>query len=156
MISPYGNEFRSLMNVWDRQQLLEAIQEKKNRIKALIEGGPLLLFMKHKGSGDIFGSDENSRVIFARMKNPDAEQPEEWADEANFSAFNMCKLLNGEKGHEALFGKKDLDKLDVIDDKENLIDMLVKAIKGSGGSGAVTIRMRTPGDIEFGNPLQEK
>jgi len=157
MLSPYGDEFRHLMNIWDKQRLLEAIHEKKNKIKAMIEGGPMILFLKHKDSGDIFGADEPSRVVFARMKNPDEDSPPEWADQANFMATNMCKLLNGDSGHQMVFGKKDMDKLDVMDDKDSLIDQLVKTIKGSGeGPKQIVIRMKGhPADMEPGQDLQE-
>jgi len=159
MLSPYGNEFRGLMNIWDRQRLIEDIHAKKNRIKALIEGGPLILFLKHKDSGDIFGADEDSRVVFARMKHPSKDEPPEWADEASFMVNNMSKLLNGEADHNSIFGKKDLSKLDVLEDKDSLIDMLVKAIKGSGAPPqpgiVLQVKKGSPGSTEFGKDLQE-
>jgi hypothetical protein len=147
------------MNIWDRQRLIEAIQEKKNKIKAMIEGGPMILFMKHKDSGDIFGADEPARVIYARMKNPDDDSPPGWADQANFMATNLCKLLNGGgEGIETVFGKKDLKKLNVIDDKDDLIDQLVNSIKGGDGSKKIVIvhkQGHEPGGIQFGNDFQE-
>ena len=101
-----------MLNTWDRYRLLQEIADSKNRIKALLDAGPMILFVRHKDTGDVFGADEPSRVAFARMKVPDDDAPEGWDDQANFMATNLCKMLNGEEGTDTVFGKKDLDKLD--------------------------------------------
>lgn len=158
MLSPYGHEFRSLMNVWDKQKLLEEISQHKNKIKAMIEGGPMILYVKHKDNGNIFGCDEPSRVMFARMNNPDDDAPPEWADQANFMATNLSKMLNGEDGAETVFGKKDINKLDVIEDKDKLIDMLLKNMKGDDGKNkTIIVKMgnSNPNGIPLGNDYNE-
>lgn len=139
MLSNNGIEFRSLMDAWDKQKLLEQINDHKNKIKAMIEGGPMILYVKHKDNDNIFGCDEPSRVMFARMNKPDDDSPPEWADQASFLATNLSKMLNGEDGTETIFGKKDMKKLDVIEDKDKLIDMLVKNMKGDGGKNKTVI-----------------
>lgn len=159
MLSPYGDEFRSLLNAWDKQRLLEEIEHQKNKIKAMIEGGPMILFVKKKDDDSIFGCDEPSRVIFARMNKPDEDSPPEWADQASFMATNLSKMLNGEDGAETVFGKKDMKKLDVLDDKDKLIDMLIKGMKGGGGGKGRTVvvqmKGQQPGGIQFGNDYNE-
>jgi hypothetical protein len=153
MLSPYGEEFRGLMNTWDKQKLLEEIADHKNKIKAMIEGGPMILFVKHKDSGHVYGCDEPSRVVFARMNGkPDDDSPPEWADQASFMATNLSKMLNGEDGTDTVFGKKDLKKLDVMEDKDKLIDMLVHGMKGDGRKNK-TIIVKMGGSNPAGIPL---
>lgn len=162
MLSPYGEEFRGFLDLWDKQaakqKLLEQIEDKKNKIKALLDGGPMLLFMKNKDSGDIFGADEPSRVVFARMKNPSEDESEEWVDNASFMATNLHKLLNGEEGHETVFGNKDMKHLDVMDDKDDLIEKLIKGMKGGGGKSKIVVMQSKngePGQTQFDKDFQE-
>lgn len=70
------------------------VEEKKREPETLVNSGEFLLFFKyHK---DIFGADENSRVVFARMKNPDKEDISNWEKEASFTAKNLSKFVKGE------------------------------------------------------------
>jgi hypothetical protein len=95
--------FRDIMEVWD------------SKIDALLDGeGTVLYFQK---DGDLFGTGEDSRVVFAKLKNPDDELPEGWADDANFSADNLSKSLKGDECKH-MFGKSDLDKIKIIDRDE--------------------------------------
>jgi hypothetical protein len=75
-----GYEFRDIMNVWDRFKLLEEINGIKNRIKNVIGNGQFIMFMKKKNHDDVFGTDEDGRLMFAKMKNPDDDEilPDGW------------------------------------------------------------------------------
>jgi hypothetical protein len=78
-----------------------------------------LVFFFKKGD-ELFGCPEESRLVFAKMKNPDDEDSKGWSDEAAFLAFNLSKAL--EEDNEApkrLFYKKDMDDLQILD-KETL------------------------------------
>jgi|SRR6185437_10850653 len=154
MNSPYGYEFRNLMNLWDKHKLLEEINHKKEKIKTLLDRGPMVLFLKHKDNEGIFGADEPARITFARMMNPDDDDASpDWADGANFMATNLSKLLNGEGDPSTVFGKKDLKSLNVMDDKDKLIDMLVRSMKGDGNKKVVILQQGDPNDDELGAEL---
>lgn len=106
--------------------LLEQIKEKKEKIKSLID--KFILFLKK--DNDVYGTDEPSRIIFARMKKPNKETPEGWEKEASFPATNLSKLAKGEN-QEIIFGYKDIKDLEIIEDKDELIDLLIKQIDGN-------------------------
>lgn len=107
------------MDLWD-DYLLE--EEDANKLRHTLEAQGFVLFFK-KGS-EYFGASEDSRVVFARMKNPDDEMPDGWEDEASFSAINLNKLVKGEPAQH-VFGKTDLKKIKIVDR-----DDVVEALKG--------------------------
>lgn len=126
-LSPGFSSFRDLMDMWD-VQLAES--EIDTRVKELINGRGLIMFFKK--NGEIFGSDEDSRVIFAKLKNHKEEEdmPDDWEKDANFSAHNLAKAVKGEPGQH-IFGEKDLPEINVID-KEEAEDALIKLAKKLG------------------------
>src|SRR5581483_4126086 len=93
--SPAFSSFRKLMDIYDETMLLEKNKKeaRHNKVKSIIDGKNLIMFFKKNGS--IFGAPEESRIVFARMKNPD-ETPDDWDDEANFNAFDLIKALSGD------------------------------------------------------------
>jgi len=100
------------MDMWDECLLQENAEEKINH---LIDSNGYVLFFKKDDS--IFGAGEDSRVAFAKMKNPDDDLPKGWEDEASFSADNLNKAIRGEP-HQHVFHKNDLEKMSVIDREE--------------------------------------
>jgi len=103
--------------------------EFNNKIKSLIDGRGLILFFK-KGD-DIFGCDEDSRVLFAKMKNPkDEDLPVNWEEDASFSANNLSRAIRGESTM-SVFSKKNLKEIKVID-KEKAEEALLKLAKKLG------------------------
>lgn len=96
-------------------------ENKLQKIKKIVDGDKFILFFKHKNK--IFGAPEESRIVFARMKNPDSDDmPENWGDGASFSAFDLIKALNG-NSVENLFSMRELPNIDIItrDEVENLL-----------------------------------
>ena len=93
-----------------------------SKIIALLDSDEYTLYFKK--DGEIFGSTEDGRVTFAKIKHPDPELPFHWKDEANFSATNLSKAIHGEKSQH-LFGKKDIGKIEIID-KEEALEKLKK------------------------------
>jgi hypothetical protein len=69
----------------------------------------ILFFTKGR---NIYGAPEESRVIFARMKDPD-----ENLDDAQFAAFDLLKALLGQESQH-IFGMNDLDNIHVKDRKD--------------------------------------
>lgn len=119
---PQFSAFRNLMTAWDECVYWEGVQD---QVRMLLDGQNLIFFFtKNK---EFFGAPEDSRVTFARMKNPDADSPAEWGDEATFLAVNLSKALTGAHSM-AMFSKKDLKAIKVVD-KEKIEDALLVAAK---------------------------
>lgn len=135
----------------DFRTWFEAHEGKKQKVRSLIDGHALIMFFT-KGEG-IFGAPEESRLVFAKMKNPDDDMSDGWQDEANFAAFDLIKALAGDKV-ENLFSTKDLGKIKVID-KDKAEEMLMnsevekmtqtignalKATHGKDGAGMIKLK----------------
>lgn len=105
------------MDIWDDYLMESGLEDK---INAMFDTHGFILFFK-KGK-DHYGAGEESRVIFARMKNPDKEIPDNWEEEANFSAYNLAKLLSGNQ-EMCMFDHKDLKKIKVVD-REDAVEFL--------------------------------
>jgi hypothetical protein len=106
--SPAFSNFRYWMDVWD-----EAVDN--NRIKELIEGNNFVFFFKY--NKEIFGAPEESRLTFAKMKNPDKDMPTGWAKEANFMALNFNKALQGDTVR-AIFNIKDINSIEILSQEQ--------------------------------------
>jgi hypothetical protein len=118
------------MNLWDEQCLKE---DKKNdqkhaKVKNIIDGQNLIIFFR-KGDS-VFGAPEESRIVFARMKNPSDDEP--LADDSNFSAFDLTQALNG-NSTENLFSLGDLPSIDVIT-RDQAEDALMQCPDGGPAS----------------------
>jgi hypothetical protein len=126
--SPAFSEFRSLMDKWDKHCVL---QEQRDSISDLMDRHGLILFFR-KGD-DLYGSPEDSRVIFAKLKSGEDDDPmmPGFRDEARFSAINLLKALSGspEESIENLFSIKDMPHIKVCD-REDAIDAIMTP-KGS-------------------------
>lgn len=113
--SPAFSKFRSLMDKWDNQVLHEKMID-----NFIDENGLLLFFTKGK---DCFGAPEQSRLVFAKLKDDDQECDEEgWRDEASFMALNLKDALMGDK-KQHIFSNKDLGSIKIID-KNDLYERL--------------------------------
>ena len=120
------SEFRDLMDMADEHAYIE---DCRHRVESMIDNGDyVLLFKKDK---DYFGGGEDSRVVFAKMKDPnDEDAPSGWDEEASFSADNLLKKLKGEPAQN-IFDKKDLKKIKIVD-REEIIDKLHKEAEKLG------------------------
>ncbi len=81
-------------------------------INELIDGRGLILFFK-KGN-EVFGAPEESRIMFARMKQPRQDDEAGSPMDGGFLAFNLLKSLMGDPSPN-MFGSGDLNKIHVID-----------------------------------------
>ena len=97
-------DFRELLNRWD-----EAVAADK--IHDMLEENDFVVYFKR--GNEIFAASEDGRLTFARMKNPDDDDPEGYMKEATFSVTNLTQAVEGEKS-ETVFGIKDLPKLKII------------------------------------------
>jgi len=99
--------------------------EIEKKIRALIEGSGFLMFFQF--NNEIFGTGEDGRIVFARIKHPNKDEVDGWNKEASFSALNLTRLLDGH-GTRSIFAKKDLSKIQVMD-AEKTIKILVKYVE---------------------------
>ena len=106
--SPAFSDFRHLMDLWDESQEMD-------KVEAMLSANQLILFFKK--NGNMYGAPESSRLVFARMKNPDKDTPKTYVDEANFMAVNLTKAVQGEE-EKVVFGKSDLKDIKIIDQDE--------------------------------------
>lgn len=97
--------FRELMDLWDENSL-------KDRLSSVLDNTGLVLFLVR--NDELFGCPEDSRLTFARLKNPD---PGDDIKDAMFSVFDLKSAMLG-KQIQKLFGAKDLDSLKIIDREE--------------------------------------
>lgn len=104
MNSPNFSNFRPLLDLWDN------VKDKFNK-KCLMEDNELVFFFKKDKV--LYGASENSRLTFARMKNPEKED-KEWSKDATFSAYNLEK----DRENETVFGSKDLENIKVVDQEK--------------------------------------
>lgn len=120
--SPSFSSFRSLMDIWDENTIIENKKkaEKQSKVKSIIDGKNLIMFFK-KGDS-LFGAPEESRIVYAQMRNPD----DDWSmgDDANFNAFDLIQALNGNSA-ENVFSMNDLPQIDVIT-RDEVEDSLMK------------------------------
>jgi hypothetical protein len=115
MQSPGFSSFRELIDKWD-----EAVD--RQQIQDMIEGNNFVFFFKKKD--EVFGAPEESRLTFAKMKNPDEDTPKEWAKDATFAAINFNRAIQGEKV-KSVFGFDDLKEIEVVE-RDEAIEKLVK------------------------------
>ena len=108
--------------------LIENQQDKKSKIRNLIDGQGLIMFFKKDDK--VFGAPEESRIIFARMKNPE-EDDVGWEDEANFAGYDLMQALQG-NSVENLFSAGDLPKIMIIN-RDQAEDSLMKCPGAEGG-----------------------
>lgn len=104
------------MDTWDEYCLAE------NEVSDLLDGGRYILFFK-KGD-NVFGAPEESRVIFAKLKNPDDDITQQWKDEAKFVATNLLQSVMGQPV-DTMFGCKDVKDMEVMD-RDKVMDLLIQ------------------------------
>jgi len=87
---------------------------KKNKITNILDGQNLIMFFSKNDR--FFGAPEESRIVFAKMKDPggNEDMPNNWEDEANFMAFDLMNALTG-KDTQNIFSAKDLPEIKVLD-----------------------------------------
>jgi hypothetical protein len=134
------SKFRSLMDTWDIY-LLES--ENESIIRNLFEKHELIMFFKKEN--DYFGCDEDGRIVFAKMKNPDEEMPEGWEKEANFTAININKMIKGDLV-EHVFDINSIKKLKVVS-----IDDVVEKFKNEATDSGNKINY-----INLNNPKKDR
>jgi hypothetical protein len=118
-------DFHKFLNLWEKH----LNNDFSDKIKSLLDGNELILFFIK--DDEVYGTDEDNRVTFARIMHPTADDGKEWAKEANFGAFNLTKALNGNKS-KSIFGLKNAKEITVVDRKK-AEEKLLKQAERAGG-----------------------
>lgn len=108
--------FRDLLNKWDEHLVLEA---EKQAIENHLDQNQCIIFFQN--GDDFFGGPEESRMIFAKLKDDDDKS---WRDEAQFMGLNLIQSLMGQPKQQ-VFSFKDLPNIKILD-RDNLIDQMIK------------------------------
>lgn len=111
------SSFRELLDRWDNWLIKE---DEEERVRTLLDGNELLMFFK-KGD-DYFGAPEESRLTFAKMKDPGDDMP---MDGASFMAINLARTVMGEPT-KVVFNNKDMKQIKIVDRDEVEKKLLAK------------------------------
>ncbi len=109
------------------QRLIDKIKlwredERKNAVNMLLNASNLMFFFTYKD--EVFGGNESSRVMYAKMLDEDDEDHTPgWMKEANFGALNLTRTVKGEKS-QTVFGEKDIPDIKVVTDKAKVEKLL--------------------------------
>lgn len=115
----FSSPMRELMNLWEE---VDKKDKTLDQIKTMLDVNNFVLFFKMDNS--LFAAPEESRLTFARIKNPDEDSPKDWADESTFIAVDLDKAIEGEKSERIFYGK-DINKIKVLD-RDEIEKMLTK------------------------------
>ena len=91
-------DMAKIQELWD--QALNKSRKQKN--KNLMDNEPILFF---KINNEIFGYPEESRQVFAKLRN-DTEENEAWYEEAGFIGLNLTRGVNEDHIPKRIFYKK--------------------------------------------------
>jgi hypothetical protein len=69
--------------------------DKWDAAKRILDESDLCLFLKKDGV--MYGGTEDSRITFARMKNPESKEDHDWAKEATLAVYDLEKSQDGKK-----------------------------------------------------------
>lgn len=112
-------------------------EEAADKLNHMFDSHGFILFFKK--DGEYYGAGEDSRVVFAKLKNEDEDMGDGWDDEATFSAVNLKKLAQSDPSHH-VFGKKDISKIKVVD-RDDVVDALKDECGKSGPHDVGTIKI---------------
>lgn len=119
MESPGFSDFRNLMDTWD----VHLAMQEMDQVHALLNGNGFVFFFKKKG--ELFGTGEDGRLTFARMKNPDDDDP---VEDASFTAISLDAAVNNEK-KKVIIGHKELNDVKVMDREDVYAELIKKTSK---------------------------
>ena len=128
-------------------EFAEAItQEKAGNIKAIIDNNDLILFFKF--NKDLFGTTEESRVVFARMKNPSTDNSTAWRKEAGFTGLNLSKTVTSGERKEQMFEFKDLKNIQIVEKEEVIHKLEKEKVKNTDITTIVQIDKEVPANMD--------
>ncbi len=126
------SEFRNLMDVWDNYVFVETVH---NELEKFLTHKEIIMYflypVKHgkpQKKARLYGATEEGRLAFAKIKNPNDDDPEKAQD--NFQAFDLESLINHSDEPEEIqrikiFNRKDIKKIKIVS-QDYAIDKLTK------------------------------
>lgn len=118
---------KHLLQRWHDLWQEGAADEKRNRVKMILDGSNVIFFFLYKG--DLYGASESGRVTFAKMLDKkDPDNTKGWRKEATWTATNLYQSVDGKK-NQTILGEKDLKDIKVIGDKDKVEELLMQHIK---------------------------
>ncbi len=104
-----SNEMFNYTDLWVNY----TINENKEKLKSILKEKGLIFFFKK--DDDIFGGPEESRLMFANLKNPDENTPKGWETEISFLANNLSQFLKlGDHLPSKMFYNRDIKNIRII------------------------------------------
>jgi hypothetical protein len=86
--------------------------DKKNRLSNKLDKYTLFFIFENK----VYGSTEDNRLIFAKMKNKDEDLPWNWNKELGFQAEEIeSLLLNDNEIKKRIFYSKNIPSIKIVD-----------------------------------------
>ena len=138
--SPGFSKFRELMDTWDKYCFFE---EQEKSVHDLLDRHGMILFFKR--GDDLFGAPEESRLIFAKLKSDDEDDPmmPGFRDEAKFLGINLLKSMFGspEDSVENMFGQEDIPNIQVCD-RDDVVKMVMNHKPPKKDKNATTVSKR--------------
>lgn len=119
--SKLGEDFQKIIDAWNEYCDDE---EKRRQIQLIVDVQNFVMFFVF--NDEVFGATEPNRVMFAKMKSPGEEESSvDWIQDASFMATNLTKTVSGQPA-QSMFKHKDIDNIEVLPDKEQVLDILCK------------------------------
>lgn len=122
--SPSFSSFRSFMDHYAFEENVA------NEIDKVLARKKLLFFFTYKDKGvtKLYGTDDSNRMVYAMWKNPNKTDLNTGIE--SFQAFDLPELFKNMQDQEnekiRLFNKKDLPKIEVITDKDEVLKKISK------------------------------
>jgi len=126
------SNFRELMDLWDNYVFNETVE---NELEKFLDHKEIVMFFIYPKSKDkksktrkLYGTTEDGRLAFAKMKSPNPDDPPRAED--NFQAFDLETLITNSDEPEdmqriKIFNKQDLNKIKIVS-KDFVIKQLSK------------------------------
>jgi hypothetical protein len=97
-------------------------QEKQSKVSSYLDENKYTLFFEYKK--ELYAADEDSRVVFAKIKNADEDLPRNWKEDIKFMAAKLIPSLKGQNSNH-LFSYKDLKDISCVD-RDEVIKKIIK------------------------------
>lgn len=118
-----SHKMRNLLDLWESTC---DVNDEIEKINGIFDKHGLILFLKR--GEDYYGAPENSRLMFAKIKSNDADNPVSigMRDQIRIPAFNLMKAMSGndQESIQVALTPDDLEDMEVCD-REKTIDALM-------------------------------
>ena len=150
MKSAQASEITEIINLWLETEKKEKDRAPKlDKIKTMLDANNFIFYFKR--DNNIYAGPEESRVIFARMKNPEDDTN---IEDVNFLAIDLDRALEGERA-ETIMYFKDVPNIKIIN-RSTAEKELAKRVTNPNKVKINLYRQKDEPDLEPGKKLGEK